>query len=63
MAITFEKPLKDWYYEHTSIWTLDYPPFFAYFEWVLGQIGGNLVDREMVKVENQYYGENSVTYY
>jgi alpha-1,3-glucosyltransferase len=63
MAITFEKPLKEWYYEQSSVWTLDYPPFFAYFEWLLGQIGGNFVDREMVKVENQYYGEISVTYY
>jgi len=49
MAVTFSTPLKSWYFENTSMWTLDYPPFFAYFELFLSHIA-YFVDPIMVQV-------------
>jgi alpha-1,3-glucosyltransferase len=53
-AITYSLPLDSWYYESTSQWTLDYPPFFAYFEYALSQIAAK-VDPEIVKITNFDY--------
>eukprot|EP01126_Amoeba_proteus_P004793 TRINITY_DN11591_c0_g5_i5.p1 TRINITY_DN11591_c0_g5~~TRINITY_DN11591_c0_g5_i5.p1 ORF type:complete len:160 (-),score=18.46 TRINITY_DN11591_c0_g5_i5:224-703(-) len=46
--------MSQWYYDATSQWTLDYPPFFAWWEYFLS-LFASFVDKQMLVVENQNY--------
>ena len=54
LAITYSLPLHEWYHENTSEWTLDYPPFFAYFEYLLACIAVYF-DPRIVQISKEAY--------
>ncbi|KAK0242736.1 glucosyltransferase [Armillaria nabsnona] len=62
LAITHSLPISQWYYDTTSEWTLDYPPFFAYFEKLLS-IPASFIDPKIVDLHNLNYDSWSIIAY
>ncbi|CAN1844389.1 Probable dolichyl pyrophosphate Glc1Man9GlcNAc2 alpha-1,3-glucosyltransferase [Linum perenne] len=63
LALTRSLPISQWYSDETSPWTLDYPPFFAYFEYILSFFA-NLVDPQIVDIHNGLnYNASSIIYF
>ncbi|THU84872.1 ALG6, ALG8 glycosyltransferase, partial [Dendrothele bispora CBS 962.96] len=62
LAITHSLPISQWYYDTTSEWTLDYPPFFAFFEKLLS-IPASFIDPKIVDLNNLNYDSWSVVAY
>ena len=59
LALTSSLPISQWYIDASSPWTLDYPPFFAYFEFLLS-IPASILDPAIVDIKNLSYEASSV---
>ncbi|RQX70991.1 ALG6, ALG8 glycosyltransferase family protein [Toxoplasma gondii CAST] len=64
LAITASQPLSTWYKKESSPskWTLDYPPLFAFFEFLLS-LAARFVDPAMLQVENENYASPACVWF
>lgn len=62
LSITYSEPVSKWYEECTSQWTLDYPPLFAYFQYLMSLIAAQ-VDPDLVRISAQAVRSKNVVYF
>lgn len=56
LSLTFSLPFEQWYTDSRNQWSLDYPPFFAYFEYILSKIANFFPNlQQMLNVNNIDY--------
>ena len=53
-AITNSLPISEWYFYSKNKWTLDYPPLFAYMEYILGKIS-TFIDEDITNLKKVNY--------
>ena len=53
-AITNSLPVSEWYFYSKNKWTLDYPPLFAYMEYILGKIS-TFIDEDITNLKKVNY--------
>jgi len=55
-AITNSLPISKWYFYSKNKWTLDYPPLFAYMEYILGKLSKffdpNITDLDSINYDS-----------
>ncbi|XP_014207617.1 probable dolichyl pyrophosphate Glc1Man9GlcNAc2 alpha-1,3-glucosyltransferase [Copidosoma floridanum] len=62
LAITNSLKIDEWYTSSKSQWTLDYPPFFAWFEYALSK-AAVFFDPEMLKDDNFDYASTNTKFF
>ena len=61
LAITWSLPPREWYFDMTSPWTLDYPPLFAWLERALAPFAASATlggDPNMVRIDALDYASD-----
>ena len=53
-AITNSLSISEWYFYSDNKWTLDYPPLFAYMEYILGKIS-KIIDPNITNLKKYNY--------